>query len=683
MKKTIVCISLFLVLISSVYAPVSIAVQPGEISSDTISVEYRNVTVFAPAVAQTTSGYRGVISTITVTIQSQGTGRVFVDTLPLTQIDMQGSARLAVSVANALVRGDPNLETNPDLFDYFFVVRTEAPIIGGPSAGAIMTVAVVSLLENWEMDNQTVMTGMINPDGSIGPVGGIVQKVDAAASVGAHRFLILKGQNTYTETITETSTTDSGWTQIITRPVTRNVSDYAAQKYGIEVVEIEDVNDAIWYFTGYTFPETVSNDSITTEDYIDSMKPLATSLLKEARTLYQNASFLFNTTEISNYYPYYFRNQVTDYLNGAKQNFQESQSWFDQDLYYTSTSNSFQSLIDAQFVIYACEYFQAEDSAQYVTDLLRNITMFHANMSAVAKNATIVGATTLQCVGAAQKRASDAASYLMDAETNIQNQNYLSALTQLAYALKRSESVKWWLNISQAFSDPGIYNHTTIESLAQNYIEDAQQSVTYSGLLLQEMGHTSSYLAEAENLLETARDDQTSGYAAAALFEALESLVKANLALELIDGMTDDKLQRAQESASGSIAESRNEGIEPVLAVSYYEYGQSLVNESTPEIAVVYYKYADLIAGALLYTGSYNSGSSRYVGIPEINTPTYSAQTIRYFSYFIVFAVIGLIGGIGLGILISSGMPQKKKEKGSYHTHNGQIPRSIEDYYRK
>jgi uncharacterized protein len=304
-------------------------------------------------------------------------------------------------------------------------------------------------------------------------------------------------------------------------------------------------------------------------------------------------------------------------------------------------------------------------------------------MSAIAKNATIIGATTLQCVGAAQKRASDAASYLFDAEANIRNQNYLSALTQLAYALKRSESVKWWLNISKAFNDPGIYNQTTIESLAQNYIEDAQQSVTYSGLLLQEMGHTSSYLAEAENLLETARDDQTSGYTAAALFEALESLVKANLALELIDGMTDDKLQRAQESASSSIAESRNEGIEPVLAVSYYEYGQSLVNESSPETAVVYYKYADLIAGALLYTGSYNSGSSRYIGIPDITTPTYSIQTIRYFSYFIVFAIIGLIGGIGLGILISSGMSQKKKEKTSYSTYDGQIPRSIEDYFRK
>ncbi|GAG79599.1 unnamed protein product, partial [marine sediment metagenome] len=150
----------------------------------------------------TDTGYVGVISTITVTIQN-GTGRVFVDTLPLTQIDMQGSARLAVKVASNLVENDDNCTENPSNYDYFFVVRTSAPIIGGPSAGAIMTVAAIALLERWDINNWTVMTGMINPDGSVGPIGGIPQKIDAAHSVGATRFLIPKGQGTYTETIIE------------------------------------------------------------------------------------------------------------------------------------------------------------------------------------------------------------------------------------------------------------------------------------------------------------------------------------------------------------------------------------------------------------------------------------------------------------------------------------------------
>ena len=213
------CIVIILLISLSFSSHISIASYTGEINSGSISINYHNVTVYAPAVAQTEDGYEGVISTITVTIQNNGSGRVFVDTLPLTQVDMQGSARLAVKVAGALVKNDINVEIDSDKYDYFFVIRTSAPVIGGPSAGAVMTLAIISLLENWTIDKNLVMTGMIDPDGSIGPIGGIPYKIDAANSVGATRFLIPKGQMTYTETVTET-TTQNGWTQIITKPVT-------------------------------------------------------------------------------------------------------------------------------------------------------------------------------------------------------------------------------------------------------------------------------------------------------------------------------------------------------------------------------------------------------------------------------------------------------------------------------
>ena len=92
-------INLFIIIISlicSLLVQSSMAATPGDINHGNVKIEYHNVTVFAPAVAQTENGYVGVTSTVTVTIQSNGSGRVFVDTLPLTQIDMQGSARLAV-----------------------------------------------------------------------------------------------------------------------------------------------------------------------------------------------------------------------------------------------------------------------------------------------------------------------------------------------------------------------------------------------------------------------------------------------------------------------------------------------------------------------------------------------------------------------------------------------------------
>jgi hypothetical protein len=221
-----------------------------------------------------------------------------------------------------------------------------------------------------------------------------------------------------------------------------------------------------------------------------------------------------------------------------------------------------------------------------------------------------------------------------------------------------------------------------INTLAEEYLDDAQQGIIYSEIIINEMGQTSSYLNDAKNLLETARSENENGFSAAALFGSFESLVKANLALELVDGVTNDKIERARERASASITESRNLGIEPVLAVSYYEYGQSLANESSLDTAIVYYKNADLIAGALRFTTPYGEQSSRYIGIPE-NNPVISWNygPYRYLGFFILFTLLGGIAGLGLGLLIAELFSKKKQKEQFFSTVS--TPQSIEDYYKK
>jgi len=678
-NKILLAIMLSLAIFLSSSCQYSNAASTGEIYKGKISIDYRNVTVFAPAVATTDSGYIGVISTITVTIQGNGSGRVFVDTLPLTQIDMQGSARLAVKVASAFVKRD-NISTNH--YDFFFVVRTSAPIIGGPSAGAVMTLATVSLLENWTIDGDTVMTGMINPDGSIGPIGGITHKIDAAYSVGATRFLIPNGQGTYTEMVTKTISEDGG-VRSVTQPVTQNVADYAMDNYGIEVVEVADINDVLLYFTGYNFSSSdYSNGKITTEDYIDSMKPLASTLIDESKMSYENASDLFDNSSIPNHYPFYYENQLTDFFNAAEDRLIESEDWYEHGLYYSSTSKSFQSLINSRFVVYACEYFNSEYEHDYIKSLFDDVESFSENKSIEAKNADIDGVISLQCVGAAQKRVSEADYYISGASSSYTNKDYLTTLYKLAFAMERSRSVGWWLGIASHFNDTGEINTSVLENLAVEYIEDAEQAAVYSNVILKQVGSVSSYLEEAEELLDYANSDLDKDYFAAALFEALEALVKANLAIETIDGVTEEKIERARESASNRISESRNIGIEPVLAVSYYEYAESLVNESSFNSAIVYYKYSGIIAGSLDLTNfSTSSHSSRFIGIPKIQTPNWGDGFFKYFEYQLIMLILGGIAGLGIGLIIGSFSTKKtKKEKYSY---DNWVPRSIEDYYKK
>ncbi len=684
-QQTIYIIAITLLILQTFSIQSTLAATPGEIGNESISIEYRNVTVYAPAVGQTANGYIGVISTVTVTIQNQGSGRVFVDTLPLAQIDMQGSARLAVKVASALVENDPNCSINPSQYDYFFVIRTESPIIGGPSAGGILTTAVVSLLQNWEMDDQTVMTGMINPDGSIGPIGGITKKIDAANSVGANRFLIPEGQGTYTETIYETVQTPWG-EQIVSNQVTRNVSDYAMSNYGIEVIEVADIKDVVYYYTGYEFQVTASNQSISTEQYIDSMKPLATKLLTQANESYHNASTAFDETDIPNYFPTYHRNQVTDFLNNAEDTLTESRDWFDQELYYTSTSKSFQSLINSRFVTYVCNYYNADDQQEYLSNLLDQVEQYHTNQSETAKNAEVNGMISLQCVGAAQKRATEADQYLLSAKRDYKDDDHFSALYELAFTYQRSESIGWWLGLTTYFNDTGSISSEQLENLASDYIDDAQQSIVYSNVILQELGSSSSLISEAETMLKTAREDNNKGYPAAALFEALEALSKGNLALELVDATTTEKIQskiqRANESASASISESRLRGIEPILAVSYYEYAESLIEENV-EDALFYYKYSDLIPGVLSFTGSCGKQTSRYVGIPEIATSTslWNFSFGGYTELLIAALFFGGLMGLALGILIGGKISDKDRQQ-PLKKDSSYTPYNIYDYHQ-
>ena len=277
----------------------------------------------------------------------------------------------------------------------------------------------------------------------------------------------------------------------------------------------------------------------------------------------------------------------------------------------------------------------------------------------------------------------------------------LDFLYGLAFVVERSNSIGWWLTIGSYFNETGNLDRSTLENVTLEYIEDAQQATIYSGILLGEIGSitsdSSNHLTYAEDLLESARDDLEKGYPAAALFEALEATVRANLAIETIGTEAEDKLNSASKNTLNKIAKSRQKGIEPVLAVSYYEYAKSLANESDYDNALLYYKYGGMIAGVLGFTNStLGSSSSRYVGMPNIKR-SIPGNWLYTFAGVILFS---LLAGIGIGLIIGGvalkkeeGQPEKGKtnvfnqyNKGpprSPYFSKEDMPRSIKDYYKR
>ena len=124
-----------------------------------------------------------------------------------------------------------------NLTDYEFLVRTGGRI-DGPSAGMLMTATMLAILRGVDVRADTTMTGTINPDGSAGPVGGIVQKMDGASKDGIKRFGFPMGSRNHTDLRTG-----------------RTVDLFdKGEEFGLEVREIRDVFEAYEFLTGDVLP---------------------------------------------------------------------------------------------------------------------------------------------------------------------------------------------------------------------------------------------------------------------------------------------------------------------------------------------------------------------------------------------------------------------------------------------
>jgi len=109
-------------------------------------------------------------------------------TIDLADVEAKGAgvqwtaASAAAAAVGAMVSG-----LNPGRVDVDFGVTGP---IDGPSAGGVLTVGVLAALLDAPIRGDMTMTGTISPDGSIGPVGGISLKLQAAADQGYRTVLL-------------------------------------------------------------------------------------------------------------------------------------------------------------------------------------------------------------------------------------------------------------------------------------------------------------------------------------------------------------------------------------------------------------------------------------------------------------------------------------------------------------
>lgn len=191
-----------------------------------------------------TTTYVGTVLKISVETRD-GTGLVLVNTAIPTGVDFQTSARTAVSVAEKITNID--LSKKDIIFSVSSQNAQDLQAVDGGSAGGAMTVLLISDITGKPINSTVLMTGTIEPDGSIGKIGGAEQKAEAAGAFGAKTFLVPEGQ-----AITQVQTCNEQKEGVfLYRSCTledKPLSPIMESKYGMKVVEINNINDALSYF---------------------------------------------------------------------------------------------------------------------------------------------------------------------------------------------------------------------------------------------------------------------------------------------------------------------------------------------------------------------------------------------------------------------------------------------------
>ncbi len=515
--------------------------------TSTALAQFENPKVVEIKAVAVTSGENpiGVVINITV-IVTPGDGRVFVSTTPYTEIDMQGSAQLAALTACDLL-GIDFLK-----HDFFYVIEADAPIVGGPSAGAVMTIATIAALKDLKINDDVYMSGMIYPDGFIGPVGGLNYKIEAAAKNGGKVFLIPKGQRfIYVE---EKKVRRIGFINIITTEVKRvDLVDFG-KKLGIKVYEVETVNDALRFYTGYEIKKPIPSFNIT--EYSALLKKLAEEMRK-------SISLVGIKSE------------------RVKELMREAEDYYNRGLYYTATSRYFEAKILMRYDAYREKIKTAKDFDREVEIISNEIS----EMKKSLKKAEI-GIESFQLFAAAQERIGEAERLLENAKTARSEED---ALYYLAYSKERVESAKLWLSLLSEIKVDYKLNSEEIKKRAEFYFSQARSIFIYASSL---SGET-SLLNQAYDSIELSRILLRDGLYAGASVVAVDAIVQSSLAIELRYGSID--VRDAEYSAKLAISEVEKAVI-PILPVAYYEFAQTAKSDV---VKIMYYKLSERLAKLL------------------------------------------------------------------------------------
>ncbi len=546
----------------------------------------RTIRVFAPAVTRTAEGLRGVVIEIDISVEKPGNGDVYFSASTLTEIDMQASARVAALVASEITG------VSFRQFDLYVKVLSEAPIVGGPSAGALMTVALVALLNNLTLRTDVMITGMINPDGTIGPVGGIFEKAEAAHRFGIKLFLIPYGQ----EIVRRVRVIRERIGPLVierTQVEELNITDYAWKHWGMRVREVADVREALYYFTGVEFkPASEASKLVIPPDVKSFLKGMYLSLEREASRLLEIVK-----SNVSKIVSSLVKEGVKSLIDEASSLLQEARKQAGEDRFYVAASLAFRAAYTAQYALNLAKVYLEESALENIINEVNN-TLSRVERKIPKESAVTLG--MLELLIAAKLRLKSAIREFNQAINQLSSDRS-TALWRLAFALWRAKTAATWLSIAQKGTKESLDPELLLQ-LAKDYLYEAQTVTIYARQILVEAGAPSelqSMSQTAMEWLEEAKKDMADKDPILALAEAMEAITYSCTALLLLHikrGIIKGLAEVSRRLACSYISDAMSQNITSILALCYLEYADYCMESGDYEYAILSYKDSSIYA---------------------------------------------------------------------------------------
>lgn len=574
-----------------------------------------------------------------------GAGRVFIDTLPASKLDTQMSTRLAKNIACELAEKDCSR------YDFFYTIRSNSVIVGGPSASAATAILTAAVLEGRKLNEKMAITGTLTSGNVIGSVGGLQGKIDIAAQTGIEKVLVPFGEGSLNITINSKPGTQNQ-TPILATPVampslsstTLPLIEYGKQK-GIQIEEVTTIEEALYEFTGRPFTtETLTLD----DEYTETMQFVATNLCERSielqitlnkLLLYGSSKIRMNETEL-------FQKQTL-----AHDLTQKGEDAYNEQAYYSSASFCFGANVQYKQLVFLNMNASISDMEGIEHEISENIVKLNNKINGYE----IETITDLQAYMIVKDRLIEANEVMLDVKAILAQQSLREKLEQAGKAEKSAERTEKIKKGNQTDKMSNQTNNQTVDEKTdeEKAYEEAKREkqqllnkLAFSAERFQsaiawttffgkkgknfqikkedlqnscqnKLSETEEYYQYLELLapglqenikkqMEKARGSAVKGDYELCLFKASLAKAQMNILASSLNTRERDLprlLEKKLEVVKTVIAHQQARSIFPVLGYSYYEYAQMLKEEEGEDVfsPLLYGEYALELSNLNIY----------------------------------------------------------------------------------